>query len=250
MPTTATTAHVDAQWAATLGCVVEDLRRPGVQVAPHGTLAGYRGAMLLRRGDACVVSVPLAMVGAVRRQIAGCTADEVFTVPSLTGLFGNAVERIVGPAWQGCADSSDFQPLATRETRLLQPVDEWALHRLEMACDRTEWEHSTIVWGQPPVFGCFVGKEVIAAGTLRPWGEGGLSVGIITHPAHRGQKYARAVVSAMSAYGLAQGAILRYQTLQANVSAVAIAQTLGYQEYGQTLAARLVRLDVESSTPG
>jgi predicted GNAT family acetyltransferase len=61
----------------------------------------------------------------------------------------------------------------------------------------------------------------------------------------RGQGYARAVVSAMTVYGLAQGAILRHQTLQANVSAVAIAQTLGYQECGQTLAARLTQLDGE-----
>jgi RimJ/RimL family protein N-acetyltransferase len=121
-------------------------------------------------------------------------------------------------------------------------VDELALHRLEMACDQTEWEHSTIVWGQSPVFGCLVGEEVAAAGTLRPWGEGILSVGIITHPAHRGKGYAHAVVSSMSAYGLAQGAVLRYQTLQANISAVAIAQALGYQEYGQTLAVRLTLL--------
>lgn len=245
MSTTATTAHMDAQWAATLGCQVEDLRRPHVLVAPHGpsgTLAGYRGVMLLRRGEACIVSVPPAMVAAVHRQLARHTADEVFTASALTDLFGDAVERIVGPAWQGCADRSNVHPLVTRGTRLLRPADAAALQRLEMACDRTEWEHSTIIWGEWPVFGCFVGSELVAAGTLHPWGEGVLSVGIITHPAHRGQAYARAVVSAMTAYGLARGAILRYQTLQANVPAVAVAQALGYQAYGQTLAVRLARL--------
>jgi GNAT superfamily N-acetyltransferase len=245
MPTTATTAHVDTQWAATLGCGIEDLRRSGVQVAPHGTLAGYRGAMLLRRGNSCIVSVPLALVAAVRQHTAGRTADEVFTASFLTDLFGTAVERLVGPAWQGYADRSDFLAHPTRGTRRLASEDEWALHQLEMACDRTEWEHSTIVWGQPPVFGCFVGKEVVAAGTLRPWGAGILSVGIITHPVHRGKGYARAVVSTMSAYGLAQGAVLRYQTRRANAPAVAIAQTLSYQEYGLTLAVRLARLDGE-----
>ncbi len=243
MPMAATTARMDAQWAAALGCAVDDLRSQGVAAAPHGTLAGYRGAMVLRRGDTCIASAPAEMASAVRRKIEGLTADEVFTVSYLTGLFGSAVERIVGPAWQGCADGSDFHPAATRGTRLLQPADGLELRRLEMACDRTEWEHSTIAWGEAPVFGCFEGDEMMAAGTLRPWGEGVQSVGIISHPAHRGRGYARAVASAMTAYGLAQGAVLRYQTLQANVASVAVAKALGYAEYGQTLAVRLARLD-------
>jgi GNAT superfamily N-acetyltransferase len=187
------------------------------------------------------------MVEPMRQQLAGHSRDEVFTGAFLTGLFGNSVDRIVGPAWQGYADGSDFHPAATGGTRLLQQVctDKSALQRLELACNRTEWEHSTIAWEQPPVFGCFVGEEIVAAGTLHPWGEGILGVGIITHPAHRGQGYARAVVSAMTAYGLAQGAILRYQTLQANVASVAVARTLGYQQYGQTLAVRLTQVDGE-----
>jgi predicted GNAT family acetyltransferase len=72
-----------------------------------------------------------------------------------------------------------------------------------------------------------------------------LNVGIVTHPAQRGRGYARAVVSAMTAFGLARGAVLRYQTLQANAPAVAIARALGYQEYARTLAVRLAQLDVK-----
>jgi GNAT superfamily N-acetyltransferase len=243
MTAAATTALVDAQWAAILGCLVDDLRGPQILVVPHGALAGYRGVMLLRRRGACIVSVPLTMVDAVHQRIAGRTAEEVFDASYLTDLFGNAVERIVGPAWQACADATDFQPADTCGTRLLQPGDERALHRLAMDCDQTEWEHSAIVWEKTPVFGCFAGKELVAAGTLERWRERVLSVGIITHPAHRGRGYGRAVVSAMTASGLSQGAILRYQTLQANTPSMAIARTLGYQEYGWTLAVRLTRLD-------
>jgi GNAT superfamily N-acetyltransferase len=245
MAAAATTALVDAQWAAILGCSVDDLCRPQTLVVPQGTLAGYQGVMVLRRGAACIVSVPLTIADAMRQRIAGRTADQVFDVSCLVGLFGNTVERIVGPAWQGYADSLDFQPADTRGTHLLQLGDEEALRRLAQACDQTEWEHSAIVWGKAPIFGCFAGNDLVAGGILDHWGARVLSAGIITHPAHRGRGYGRAVVSAMTVYGLSQGAALRYQTLQANTASMAIAQALGYREYGRTLAVRLTRLDVE-----
>jgi GNAT superfamily N-acetyltransferase len=244
VPTAASLRLIDAHWAAILGCQVADLRSTHTHVVPHGTLAGYQGAMLLRRGEACIVSVPPAVLRTIQQKIAGSAADEVFTVAYVARLCGDAVERIIGPAWQGCADGSDFRPADTCGACLLQPANEHALRLLERACDPTEWEHSSIVWERPPIFGCFLGAELAAAGTLVRWGDGLLSVGIITHPAHRGQGYGRAVVSAMTAHGLAQGAILRYQTLQANLPSVAIARALGYQEYGQTLAVRLTRLDL------
>jgi RimJ/RimL family protein N-acetyltransferase len=61
----------------------------------------------------------------------------------------------------------------------------------------------------------------------------------VTHPVRRGQGYGRAVVSFMTAYALDGGGIGHYQTLLANAPSVAIARSLGYQQYATALAVRL-----------
>jgi RimJ/RimL family protein N-acetyltransferase len=91
------------------------------------------------------------------------------------------------------------------------------------------------------VFGCHAGDALAAAGMLEPWGPRLLHVGIATHPAHRGRGYGKAVVSAMTAHGLAAGGVVQYRTLQANGASVAIARALGFQRFAQTLAVRLTR---------
>jgi predicted GNAT family acetyltransferase len=63
----------------------------------------------------------------------------------------------------------------------------------------------------------------------------------VTHPGDRGRGYGKAVVSAMSAPGLATGGVIRYRTLQANFPAVGIARALGFQRFALTLAVRLTR---------
>jgi RimJ/RimL family protein N-acetyltransferase len=114
------------------------------------------------------------------------------------------------------------------------------LQRLAAACDRTAWEHSGIDPARPPVFGCFAGDRLAAAGMLERWGDRLLHVGIVTHPDYRGRGYGKAVVSAMTAHGLATGGVLQYRTLQANLPSVGIAQALGFQRFARTLAVRLI----------
>jgi GNAT superfamily N-acetyltransferase len=93
------------------------------------------------------------------------------------------------------------------------------------------------------VFGCFAAGTLVAAGTLAPWRDRLWSVGIITHPHHRGRGHGRAVVSAMSRHGLQQGWLLRYQSLLANAPSLSIARSLGYQQHARTLAIRLTPPD-------
>ena len=91
------------------------------------------------------------------------------------------------------------------------------------------------------MFGCFAGDRLAAAGMLERWGDRLLHVGIVTHPGHRGRGYGKAVVSAMSAHGLAAGGVMQYRTLQANLPSVGIARALGFQRFALTLAVRLTQ---------
>jgi len=230
--------RVDRFWAAHLGCAPNDLRRSTTIVVAGPS--GYHGVHALRHADACILSVPPAWLQRAARAANGRPAGQVFDAGFLRELFGEAVDRKIGPAFLGYADASCFRPADPRGSRLLLPQDEPALPRLAAACDPVEWDHSGIEWGAHPVYGCFDGEELAAAGTLEPWGADLLHVGILTHPARRGQGYGRAVVSAMTASGLEQERVVQYRTLRANAPSVAVAHALGFQEYGATLAVRFL----------
>jgi len=237
-------ARVAAYWASFLGCTPEQLETPGTWVGPHAGLADYQGVYLLRRGESCVVSVPAALLSLVMARLAGLSAASSFDVSRLRFLFGDAVERIVGPAWQGYLRADDFRPVVRPNVRQLTDADDPALRRLAEACEEQEWEQVGIGRAEQVVFGAFVGDILVAAGMGEPRAASLLHIGIITHPDYRGQGYGRAVVSAISANGLEVGLVPRYQALAANIPSVAIARALGFTHYATTLAVRLSRLDV------
>jgi GNAT superfamily N-acetyltransferase len=241
MLTPVTLAAIDEYWAAELGLPPGLLREPGVHVvALSGGMRDYRGAYLLRRESSVIVAVAAQRVEWARQAVQGCSPATVFDPVFLAGLFGSTVERIIGPAYQGFVDAATFRPVDGRATRSLTGADTPALQRLRAACDAIEWEHSAVKSDHlASVFACFVGGALAAAGILMRGRDRIGSLGIITHPAHRGQGYGRAVVSAMTAYALDTGLIPRYQTLLANAQSVGIARSLGFVAYGATLAVRL-----------
>lgn len=239
MPEPATIQRVETHWADTLGCDPRLLHAAGVDVVPNAAqLAGYHGAYLLRWADACIVSVPEPHVDPISVALSGRSPDAVFDADTLSALFAGAVERVIGPAVQAYTDAHDCRSADARGTRPLTTNDTEALRQLAATCDPTEWEHSGIDSEGAVVFGCFAGAQLTAAGMLRPSGIL-RQIGIVTHPAFRGQGYGRAVVSAMTAAALREGAIPHYQTLAANLASRAIARGLGFTEYARTLAVRL-----------
>jgi GNAT superfamily N-acetyltransferase len=240
MTTTASLQAVVVFWAAHLGCSETQLAQPRTSVVRAGPdLASYRGATVVFRPPACVLAVPADWYEPVASRVGQRPPAEAFDATLLRELFGAAVDQVIGPAWLGYADTSDVRPAPTLGTRLLTDRDLPALQRLAAACGSTAWEHSGIDPAHPPLFGCFVGDTLAAAGMLKRWGDRLLHVGIVTHPGHRGRGYGKAVVSAMSAYGLATGGVMQHRTLQANLPSVGIAQALGFQRFALTLAVRL-----------
>jgi GNAT superfamily N-acetyltransferase len=238
--TTASMEAVTAFWAAHLGCSRAQLTQPGTTVVANGPdLADYRGATVVAHPPACVVAVPPDWYEPAVAGLGHRPPPAVFDEAVLRRVFGDAVRRVVGPAWLGYADAVDFRPAPTMGARLLSDQDLAALRGLAAACGPTEWEHAGIDPACPPLYGCHAGEVLAAAGTLQRWGTRLLHVGIVTHPAQRGRGYGKAVVSAMTADGLASGGVVQYRTLQANLPSVGIARALGFQRFALTLAVRL-----------
>jgi GNAT superfamily N-acetyltransferase len=242
MTTNASVQAVLAFWAAHLGCGRAQLAQPRTAVVRNGPdLAGYRGATVVFRPPACVLAVPRDWYEVAAGRLGRRPAAAAFDIALLREVFGSAVEQVTGPAWLGDADAGDFTPAPMMGTRLLTDRDLPALRRLADACGPTAWAHGGIRAGSSPVFGCHPGGALAAAGMLEPWGARLLHVGIVTHPDCRGRGYGRAVVSAMTAHGLAAGGVVQYRTLQANLASVGIARALGFQRFARTLAVRLTR---------
>jgi GNAT superfamily N-acetyltransferase len=240
VPTAETIAHLDAHWAAQFGCDPAVLHRPGVSLLRSaGDFADYHGVYLLRWGEACVFTVPAPFYARVAAGVAGRGARQVFDRAFLERLLGEAVDCIIGPAFRGCCDTSDFRPVVAPGARLLAAADESALRALAVACEAQAWEHSGIKFDRPPHFGYFEAGELVAAGMLQAASTRLRNVGIITHPTRRGWGYGRALISFMTAYALAAGGIGHYQTLMSNMPAKAGALALGYQQYATGLAVRL-----------
>ena len=239
-----TDARIAAYWVNFFGCAPEQLTTPGTHVFPHAGLADYRGVYLFRCGDTCVVSTPPSLLMTVTVHFAGLTAAESFDVTRLRRIFGDAIERIVGPAWQGYTWVDAFTPAPHEGVRRLSGDDEPALQRLAAACAGQDWEHSGIGGPGQVVFGAFAGETLVAAGMGEPRGATLLHIGIVTHPDYRGQGHGRAVVSAITAYGLTVGLIPWYQTLAANGPSIAVAHALGFSRYAETLAVRLSRPEI------
>ena len=228
-------AAIERFWAGRLGCQVADLRRPTLTVVPWSRPFAYA---LLRR-DTLVVAVPAGRRPAVTARLVGLDPAEAFQAGRLAAVLGDAAGPPVGPAYQGFADAGDARTPAAGDVRLLGEDDRPALDALRLAAGETAWEHSTVDPERPPLFGRFAGGVLVAAATLEDPGGPVASVGVLTHPAHRGRGHGRAVAGAATRAALDAGVVAHYQTLEANLPSVAIARALGFRRDGTTLSFRL-----------
>ena len=217
----------------------ELLRRAGVLVAAHAAdLRSYAGLYAYYRDNSCVLSVPAPYVPPANEAVSGQSAEEVFDPAALRAILGDAAGIVVGPASLAYTDGSTFRTAATDDTRLLGSNHEKLLRGLAAACDATEWEHADIEYEREPIFGCLVAGLLVAAASYRIHSGAIASIGIITHPAHRGRGYARAAASAATAHALDAGFIAQWQTLEANAPSIAVARALGFEPYCRTIAVR------------
>ena len=76
---------------------------------------------------------------------------------------------------------------------------------------------------------------------LRDKGNGVGDLCVRTDPVHRSKGRGTAVVRAATAATLAEGTLVLYQTLEANVGSVALALSVGFERYANHVAVRLAR---------
>lgn len=224
------------------GAPVDALCGAGAWTQAHGpALADYHGVYIWRMGEAALVSAPADLAERVRGSVAGQPLATLLDPAFWRGALGEAaVERAIGPAYQGFVDAGSFRPVSASDARLLIPADQPALSRFIAACPPDAWADSAITAEDDAIFAVERDSALIALASAPRDAQGMRSVGVVTLPAWRGHGAGRAVVAALTARWLSHGApLLHYQTLRANLASVAIARALGYEDAATTLAVRL-----------
>ena len=228
--------NIDNYWADFFGLSSAELKSPGVLCVKHRMLDGYHGAWIFQRQSTIVVSVP--EIDTSLLQLAkNFDSSQPIDLDLANSLFGSNVARIIGPAYQGYITSADFRPKHDGSVQVIRKEDISALKRLAQACSTDGWDDASVDFDNPNLFILPSGPEILAVASVTESDESSM-IGLISHPAYRGQGMGKAVASAATQFALSQKLPVRYQTLIANTGSLRVAESLGFKEFGRSIAVR------------
>jgi len=228
----------DAYWGGFFGIAPSLLTTAGVSVVPHVDLVGFQGVWFFVRATRLVVSAPDTWVLHLRRELAEA-APELPSEATLDRLFGASVDRVIGPAFQGALQASEFRELASGSVRAVDAEDAQAVADFRAACGTEDWEAGGLDRAPRYRAAHFENGAITAMAGFRVKSRGAGDPCVLTHPQHRGVGLGKQVVSAVVAAALADDHLLLYQTLEANLASVRLAFALGYVRHANHLAVRL-----------
>lgn len=229
---------LDGYWAAFLGVPRTRLRPPRPIAVPHAGLGDYAGMYAQAFGGAAVVSLPMALLErlgpAVTQAAQGGLADD----GRWQAVFGERMDRVVGPALIAYADAGTFRPpLSSRlEVRPLEWADRAGLDAMRRVVTPEGWEHGR---GDDAQIGVFVDGVLGAVASYEVWDGRIAHLSVVTHPAHRGHGLGTAAVAHATRTALDRGLIAQYRALASNTHSIGISRRLGFVPYAASLAVRL-----------
>jgi len=235
--------HITRYWANFFGIAPSAFHQPGYRVLPHQKLAGFQGAWLYQRADIIILSVPAEEVPLMLRLVEERppSVEALFTASYIDHLFGDRVDKVIGPAFQGY-----YQVAAGEEKSPSQAVlqldfeqHQAIIHRLSQSGDPTGWSHSGVYNHKSILYGYRHQGEIRALANYRFLDENVGFIGVYTHPDFRGRGFGQATVQVALAKLAKEGKTALYQTLHANMPAIAVARRLGIQEFASHVAVRL-----------
>jgi hypothetical protein len=231
-------ARVERFWSQFLGVSQEALRTPGVTVVQHKDLGSYPGAWFFVRGTSGIVSAPETWVPRLRISLSGASATTLHDMSVLRRLLNTGTEGMIGPSYQGYVELEEFHADRRHPVRSLRPSERPMLEAFLATCPADEKTDSGIDPSRLPSVGSFADGTLVAVAQYR---ERSSFVGdpcVLTRPTHRRARHGASVVSAVVEQALARGALVLYQTLLSNTSAVQLARRLGFQQFASLVAVK------------
>lgn len=208
-----------------------------VVVAAHPEPTHQDHVYLIRRGASCIIVVPEDLVGATSVAVAQWPSAAVFDAGFVSSLFPGALLRLSGPYWLGYATARTFARADPRGSRPIEGPERHAVAALRADVTEEECVDAGFDVAERLEFGCFVGQDLVAAGTLTPFAGGLANVGVLVHPQHRRAGYGTAMVSALTELALADTDAVQFRTLVDNAAALGVARRVGFVEDALSLEA-------------
>jgi GNAT superfamily N-acetyltransferase len=230
-----TRERVDAFWSQTLGVDNAALHAPGVHVqANPPARAAWNGIYILAFDKAANIFAPPERLARMRDLVADLDAEQVLDPAVWTGLLGNVATVAFGPSVHHyCDDRTGLSELAAG--RRINPRDAQALAALRGAVTNEEWSSAGFTAQSALLFGIFDGERLVAAANLTPGPDAATDVGIVVHPDERGRGHTMRVAAAAAQQAIAMHGVARYRAMAASPDMLAVAATLGFEEYGRNL---------------
>lgn len=133
-------------------------------------------------------------------------------------------------------------PYVTDGVRPLTAEDAPRLAALQAQCSEAELRLSEISIDDPVIIGCFRGDDLAGVASLLERGHDIYDIGVLTHPAHRGQHIAAALTAWLRNDLTERGKIAQYITMESNRGSVRVAEKCQFPlrvvEEGFTIADR------------
>jgi GNAT superfamily N-acetyltransferase len=226
----------DEFWADFFGVAPTAWAEVGASVQPHAGLSGYRGFWCFRRNQRTIISAPPAWMARLAEVTAEAPDHDLLLPTFWERALPQDLDRVIGPAFQGCLEPGKFRPRSNASVRALEDHDAPAVEEFRTACGED--------WNMPNDAELFRhayldGGTITAMAGYRAWSDKAGDACVITRPTARGRGCGTAVTSAVVAEALSNEKLLLYQTLESNAPAVRIALSLGYDRYANHLAVRL-----------
>jgi RimJ/RimL family protein N-acetyltransferase len=230
-------SEVGGWWAERLGLPPAALGSGGIYLVPGSDHAG----VLVVTGAARPLGYgPAHTLPALRRVISASPglrwAEDDLRPPGplaeLAARVSIALDArpgaVIGPAWHGYCTAASLIPQPSPAVRALSPADLPLLARLRERTPAPERDESGTTG--LPAFGYFDQGALLAIACLGVWHEMP-TLGVLTHPRHRGRGLARAVVAAAAQAGLGRRAVVQYRAWRPNAASIAVARRTGFTHY-------------------
>jgi GNAT superfamily N-acetyltransferase len=237
---------VNIFWAAETGCRPEDFDTEALAVTERPSNDGSEYAQFFRRKRRLQITCSASTVDIVRNATYGQAQDAIFDVAFVERALTGHIDRVLGPTYLGYLDALDSDRDDTnvrllsrddRDARLLSREDRDALSDLLGSVTAQDWEYSGLEPDQP-IAGYFIGEELVSAAGYEVWGGEIAHICVLTRGDARGPGYGRACVRGITAHALKHGLIAQYQTLYENAPSLAIARSVGFEDYAARIYVR------------
>jgi GNAT superfamily N-acetyltransferase len=229
---------VDIFWAAHTGCDPEDFDTDAVVVIELSATNGSEYAQFFRRKRRLQISCSASIVDIMRNATHGQAQDAIFDVAFVERALTGHIDRVLGPTYLGYLDALD----SDREdpnVRLLSRIDMGSLNDLRDRVTAQDWEYSGLDPDQP-IAGYFIDRMLVSAAGYEVWGGRIAHICVLTREDARGAGYGRACVRGITTHAIEQGLIAQYQTLYENAPSLAIARSLGFEDYAARIYVRAI----------